>query len=116
MHYIKVKNTLYPMIGNLMGRACDTELGQRSSRAFTLSMTHEDAAALFVNGLEWYLVYQEPSYTNDQGETITPDPIVHDNTEFCVAGPITDNRNGTVTVKMGVTTAEEALAILTGGT
>ena len=94
------------------------------------AMTHAEAAALFVDGAAWSIVttnlVTEPQL-DEAGNPVLDengDPIVEtvekveefDNAEFCVAGPITDNRNGTVTVKMGVTTAEEALAILTGGT
>ena len=64
-------------------------------------MTYEEAMNLFVDDLDWEIVYED-------GETTE----VYDNSDFSVAGSVTDNRNGTVTVKMGVITAEEALAEL----
>ena len=48
-------------------------------------------------------------------ETVTPEAETYDNSAYSVAGPITDHRDGTVTVKMGKPTAAELLAILTGG-
>jgi hypothetical protein len=105
-------------IGDLMiqatisGRVTDREWGGRESKAITMEMSHADASALFVDGLEWSIVYQAETYTGSTGETVTPEPEVYDNSEYCVAGPITDNRDGTVTVKMGKITAEEALAEL----
>ena len=35
-----------------------------------------------------------------------------DNSDYCVAGPITDNRDGTITAKMGKKTASDLLAEL----
>ena len=43
------------------------------------------------------------------GETVTPEEEIYDNSAFSVAGPVTDNRDGTVTVKMGKITDREAL-------
>ena len=47
---------------------------------------------------------------------MTPDPAEFDNSDFCVAGDVTDHRDGTVTVKMGKLTAlEETLLMIYGG-
>ena len=35
-----------------------------------------------------------------------------DNADYCVAGPITDNRDGTITAKMGKKTDSDILAEL----
>ena len=72
-------------------------------------MTYEEAMATFVDGLEWSIVHQNDSYTNEKNEIVTPDPVEFDNSDFCVAGPVTDNRDGTMTVKMGKYTTEELL-------
>jgi hypothetical protein len=72
-------------------------------------MTYAKASKLFVDGLEWYIVYQEDSYTDENGEVITPDPVEYDNSEYSLAGSITDNRNGTIAVKMGKPTEVEVI-------
>ena len=113
MVYVKIGNTLYP--ATVSGSTRDPKWDYRHIKSITCAMTYEEAKALFVDGLEWYIVYRDPSYVNEQGETVTPDPIVYDNTQFDLVMSITENRDGTVTVKMGETTAAEALAILTGG-
>lgn len=102
MTYLKTKDTQIP--AEFRGYNKDKGWNDRESTAITLAMTYEEAMSTFVDDLEWAIVYED-------GETTE----VYDNSEFSVAGPVTDNRNGTVTVKMGKLTAEEALAILTGG-
>ena len=99
MTYIKINDTRYPAA--IRGCERDREWNNRESKAITLDMSYEDAMATFVDDLDWAIVYEE-------GETAE----VYDNSEYSVAGPVADNRNGTVTVKMGKITAEEALAEL----
>lgn len=110
MIYIKINETLYPAAVN--GVLADRTWGGRDTKSITLEMTHETANALFVNDLAWSIIHQDGSYINENGETVTPDPVEYDNSEYCVAGPITDNRNGTVTVKMGKKTDGEMLTEL----
>lgn len=69
----------------------------RDAKAVTLEMTYAQAAALFVDGLAWSIVQREEG-KEDQ---------VFDNADYCVAGSITDNRDGTVTCRMGRRTALE---------
>lgn len=99
MTYVKINDAMYP--ASIHGYTKDREWNDRESKAITLEMTYADAMALFVDDLEWAIVYED-------GETTE----IYDNSEFSVAGAVTDNRNGTVTVKMGMITAEEALAEL----
>lgn len=99
MTYIKIGEQQYP--ATVRGFVRDTAWNGRESKAITLEMTYEEAVATFVDGLEWFIVYQNDEETQ-----------VYDNSDYCVAGSITDNRDGTVTVKMGKITAEEALAEL----
>lgn len=114
MTYIQINDTLIP--ATVSGKSRDPEWDYRHTQDIHCSFFYEEAKATFVDGLEWYLVYQDPSYINEAGDTVTPEPIVYDKTQFDLVMSITENRDGTVTVKMGETTAEEALAILTGGT
>ena len=102
MTYLKIKDTQIPAV--FRGYTKDRDWNDRESTAITLAMTYEEAMDTFVDDLEWALVYEDGEITE-----------VYDNSEFSVAGSVTDNRDGTVTVKMGKLTAEEALAILTGG-
>ena len=101
--YIKVNNTEYPAAVN--GVYNDRSWGDRDTKTITLTMTHDEAAQLFVDGLSWSIVQRDnvPVYDTDgnpTGET-TEQVQEWDNADYCVAGPITDNRDGTITVKMG---------------
>ena len=85
----------------------------RDTAAITLPMTHDLAVGLFVDGLAWSIVQRNvwPVYNNQgqpTGETTT-ETQTFDNSDYCVAGSITDNRDGTVTVMMGKPTETETL-------
>lgn len=110
MTYIEIAGVRYP--ATIHGRQRDPDWDNRKSKAITLEMTHEEAVRTFVDGLAWNIVFQGDAYQDATGNTVTPEPEIYDNSEYDVAGPVTDNRDGTVTVKMGVLTAEEALAEL----
>ena len=127
MIYFKANNTEYP--ASIAGKITDRDWGNRESKAITLEMTHAQAAQLFVDGLSWSIVQRDtvPVYDTDgnpTGET-TEQVQEWDNSDYCVAGPITDNRDGTITAKMGKKTelelareqaadAEQAAKILMG--
>ena len=85
----------------------------RDTAEITLPMTHDQAVGLFVDGLAWSIVQRNvwPVYNNQgqpTGETTT-ETQTFDNSDYCVAGSITDNRDGTVTVMMGKPTETETL-------
>ncbi len=127
MIHFKANNTEYP--ASIAGKVTDRDWGNRESKAITLEMTHAQAAQLFVDGLSWSIVQRDtvPVYDTDgnpTGET-TEQVQEWDNSDYCVAGPITDNRDGTITAKMGKKTelelareqaadAEQAAKILMG--
>jgi hypothetical protein len=117
MTYVKIGETMYPAA--ISGSDRDTKWNDRKSKAITLEMTYEQAMKTFVDEMDWFIVYTQDSYVtvNEAGEqvTVTPEPEVYDNSEYCLAGPVTDNRDGTVTVKMGQPTDGELLAIMMGG-
>lgn len=100
MIYFKANGTEYP--ASIAGKMTDREWDNRKSKAITLEMTYENAAQLFVDGLNWSIIQRE---TVD-GETTEQE---WDNSDFCVAGSITDNRNGTCTCKMGKKTETELM-------
>ena len=127
MIYFKANGTEYP--ASIAGKVTDRDWGGRESKAVTLEMTHAAAAQLFVDGLSWSIVQRDtvPVYDTDGNPTgATEDQVQEwDNADYCVAGPITDNRDGTVTAKMGKKTelelareqaadAEQAAKILMG--
>lgn len=111
MIYFKANNTEYP--ASIAGKVTDRDWGNRESKAVTLEMSHAAAAQLFVDGLVWAIVQRDtvPVYDTDgnpTGET-TEQVQEWDNSDYCVAGPITDNRDGTITAKMGKKTELELL-------
>ena len=137
MTYIKINETLYP--ATISGKVADKDWDSRASKSITLEMNYETASKLFVDGQKWSILnreevlVEEPVYkTDENGDTILDEnnmPIqidsvtrveVHeseyDNSEYSIAGDITDHRDGTITVKMGkLTDLEEAYEIMLGG-
>jgi hypothetical protein len=114
MIYFKTNNTEYS--ASIAGKMTDRDWDNRESKAITLEMIYAEAAQLFVDGLSWAIVQRDtvPVYDesgNPTGET-TEQVQEWDNSDFCVAGPITDNRDGTCTCKMGKKTASDILAEL----
>lgn len=112
MTHIKINDTLYP--ARVLGYAKDPNWGGRESKRITLTMTHAEAEALFVDGARWGTVTKRGSYTDEDGEIHVLPDIELDLSDFDVAGAITDNRDGTVTVCMGRSTPAEVLGALTG--
>ena len=110
MTYVKINGNLYPATIN--GSLKDRAWNDRESKAITLVMDYATALALFVDGLAWSIVMDIEQVQEDGSVIIVQEE--YDNSEYDVAGPITDNRNGTVTVKMGKVTTQELLAVLTG--
>ena len=111
MIYFKTNNTEYP--ASIAGKVADRNWGNRESKAVTLEMAHAQATQIFVDGLVWSIVQRDtvPVYGEDgnpTGET-TEQVQEWDNSDYCVAGPITDNRDGTCTCKMGKKTEAELL-------
>ena len=111
MTYVKISGTEYP--AEINGKLGDREWDGRDSKAITLTMGYSEAAALFVNGVAWSIVQRENVPTLDEngqptGET-TEQVSEFDNSDYSVAGSITDNRDGTVTCKMGRPTETETL-------
>lgn len=111
MTYFKTNGTEYP--ASIAGRMADRDWGGRASKSITLTMTHAAAVQLFVDGLSWSIVQRDtvPVYDTDGNPTGATEEQVQewDNADFCVAGPITDNRDGTCTCKMGKKTEVELL-------
>lgn len=129
MTYIKINGELYP--ASIDGRVSDLDWDKRESKSITLDLDYETASSLFVDGLAWSIVQQSevPVYQMDEngeyvldenGEPVQTGTEIQetefDNSDYNLAGDITDHRDGTVTIKMGkLTDLEEAYEIMLGG-
>lgn len=123
--YVKIHDVMYP--ASITGRIHDKDWDDRASKAIRVEMNYADALALFVDDVDWSII-QETEEVEEQREEVFNEeteemeeivkmvPVVvteeYNNSDYSVAGEITDHRDGTVTVKMGKLTAEELLAII----
>ena len=111
--YIKINDKKYP--AEITGRLNDKDWGGRETKAITLKMTYDECINLFTDNCSWSIIQENPVFhneMNENSEVVTIENIqaeTYDNSDYCIAGPITDNRDGTVTVKMGKYTNEELL-------
>ena len=109
MIYFKANNTEYP--ADIAGKVTDRDWDGRASKSITLTMEYTAASQLFVDGLSWSIVQRDtvPVYDKDGNPTGETEEQVQewDNSDYNVAGSITDNRNGTCTCKMGKKTQLE---------
>lgn len=117
MTYVKVNGTQYA--ASITGKMNDKDWDNRASKAITLEMSYADAVNIFVDDIDWFILqeFEETieEYDENTGETILNTVTrtdIYDNSDYSIAGSITDNRNGTITVKMGKQTAEELLAMI----
>ena len=117
MTYIKVNNTLYP--ATIDGRIADYEWDRRDTKSITLSMTYAEVLALLPDNTTWAIVQKDTvQKTDDNGQPMVDDsgnPVTeevtteYDNSEYSMSGVIRDNRDGTVTIKMGKPTEIETV-------
>ena len=129
MTYIKINGNLYP--AKVRGNVADKAWDNRASKEITIDMDYATASALFVDGVAWSIVQEQkvPVYEMDEnGQAVLDidgDPkqigtetqeTEYDNAEYCLAGDITDHRDGRITVKMGkLTELEQAYEVMLGG-
>lgn len=115
MIYIKINETLYP--AEINGLMNDRDWDNRESKTIILEMDYATAVKLFVDGLSWNIVmdvYNTIEQAQEDGSIVTTQEQTqeeYDNSEFCVAGSITDNRDGTLSVKMGKMTEIEKMQV-----
>lgn len=109
--YIKVNNTEYP--AEIGGNNADITWDRRWTKSIRLSMSADEAAALLPNNTPWSIIQRDtvPVYDEQTGEQTSTQEVEQewDNSEYSISGPITDHRDGTVTIKMGKPTEAETL-------
>ena len=107
--YIKVNNTEYPAAVN--GVYNDRTWDGRDTKTITLTMTHAEVAALMPDNTPWSIVQRDMvDVLDEQGQPTGETKEVvneYDNSEYSLAGDITDHRDGTVSIKMGKPTESE---------
>lgn len=117
MIFVKINNTLYP--ATVSGRVEDRDWDNRESKSIKLEMDYATAKELFVNGLAWSIVQKDEVPVYDENGVQTGTEVretEYDNSEYILAGDLTDHRDGTVTAKMGkLTPLEEAYEMMLGG-
>ncbi len=108
--YIKVNNTEYP--ATVTGDRADRTWDGRDTKTATLTMTHDAVAALLPDNTPWSIVQRETvNVLDEQGQPTGETKEVvneYDNSEYSLAGDITDHRDGTVSIKMGKPTETES--------
>ena len=111
MIQVRINNQIYD--ANVSGLRNDSLWENRESKSITLAMDYATAVATFADDVPWSILYQPSDYYDPETQQmVTPAVEEYDNSDYCIAGPITDNRDGTVTVKMGKPTGEELYNIL----
>ncbi len=124
MIYVKVNGTLYP--ATIDGQMQDYTWDNRESKTITMQGTYDEIVGLFKDGALWSIVMKETvQKRNEDGSLVLDEagnPVTEEqtsewnNSEFSMSGPITDNRDGTVSIKMGKPTdLEDAMELLLGG-
>ena len=124
MIYVKVNGTLYP--ATIDGQMQDYTWDNRETKTITMQGTYDEIVGLFKDGTPWSIVMKETvQKRNEDGSPVLDEagnPVTEeqtsewDNSEFSMSGPITDNRDGTVSIKMGKPTdLEDAMELLLGG-
>mgnify|MGYP000232417041 FL=1 len=124
MIYVKVNGALYP--ATIDGQMQDYTWDNRESKTVTMQGTYDEIVELFGDNAPWSIVMKEEVQKRNEDGSLVLDkagnPVMEeqtsewDNSEFSMSGPITDNRDGTVSIKMGKPTdLEDAMELLLGG-
>ena len=108
--FIKVNGVEYP--ATLIYNYKDRNWDMRETQTVHLTMPYAQAVALLPSGTPWSNVFRETKdkFDNDGNPTGETEEAVNewDNSEYSLAGDITDHRDGTVSIKMGKPTETES--------
>ena len=108
--FLKVNGQEYPVTH--ISKYQDGDWGGRSTQTLFLTMSHDEAAALLPSGTPWSIVQRDMvDKLDEQGQPTgeTEERVQeYDNSEYSLAGDITDHRDGTVSIKMGKPTETES--------
>ncbi|MBR3610050.1 MAG: hypothetical protein IKL57_01110 [Oscillospiraceae bacterium] len=100
MTYIKIGERKIP--AEIEIRREDAFMDKRETRTIKIAdMPFDEAKELFINGLEWSVINE---HTDEEGNLHSEETVMAD---FIIAGPLTDNRDGSITAKMGKFKTEE---------
>lgn len=91
--------------GRVETRMADTAWDGRESKAIIATMSYPEAIELFVNDAPWSVASEA---VDDDGNL---SQVTVDMSDYAISGPITDNRDGTVTVRMGKYRESELMLI-----
>lgn len=110
--FIKVGGQEYP--ATLIYNYKDRNWDMRETQTVHLTMPYAEAAALLPDNTPWSIVQRETvDVLDEQGKPTGETKEVvneYDNSEYSIAGDITDHRDGTVSIKMGKPTESELSA------
>ena len=110
--FIKVNGQEYP--AKFISKYQDLNWDKRETQTIYLTMSHDAVAALLPDNTPWSIVQRDMvDVLDEQGQpTGETKEIVneYDNSEYSLAGDITDHRDGTVSIKMGKPTESELSA------
>lgn len=108
--FIKVGGQEYP--ATLIYNYKDRNWDMRETQTVHLTMPYAQAAALLPDNTPWSIVQRETvDVLDEQGQPTGETKEVvneYDNSEYSLAGDITDHRDGTVSIKMGKPTETES--------
>ena len=108
--FIKVNGQEYP--ATLIYNYKDRNWDMRETQTIYLTMSHDAAAALLPGNTQWSIVQRDMvDVLDEQGQPTGETKEVvneYDNSEYSLAGDITDHRDGTVSIKMGKPTEMES--------
>lgn len=99
--FVKIGGQTIP--ATISGKVKDIDWDNRSSKNIYMEADFATVDELFVDDAEWSILEE---YTDENGEIISNE---YDNSDYCIAGPITCYRDGMIAVKMGKETTLEKL-------
>jgi hypothetical protein len=93
--------TLFPCLSSPIAPVKKSQSGDREWRHIVLNSTYNDVQTKFINNAQYSLQWDSAK------EDGTIEVLSEVLSEYCIAGPITDTRNGSITVDMGKKTQRE---------